>query len=197
MMRQMRENTKWIMLVTALAFVALMVFEWGMDLTGRSSAQASGGELGRVNGEPISAVEYDAFYQNLYNQQQQAQEEPLTPAMMRQIREAAWDQLVTRKLLDQEMARRGIQVTNEEILEAARVAPPPELQSAPVFQTDGVFDLAKYQAFLSSPALDEQFLRQLEDYYRDVIPRSKLYFQTTAGVHLSDGQLWPRILCFA
>ena len=34
MMRQMRENTKWIMLVTAIAFVGLMVFEWGMDITG-------------------------------------------------------------------------------------------------------------------------------------------------------------------
>jgi hypothetical protein len=50
MMRQMRENTKWIMLITALAFVALMVFEWGMDMTGRSGAVA-GGDIGRVNGE--------------------------------------------------------------------------------------------------------------------------------------------------
>ena len=37
MMRQMRENTKWIMIITALAFTALMVFEWGMDATGQSS----------------------------------------------------------------------------------------------------------------------------------------------------------------
>ena len=36
MMRQMRENTQWIMLVTAVAFVGLMVFQWGMDITGRS-----------------------------------------------------------------------------------------------------------------------------------------------------------------
>ena len=31
MMRQMRENTKWIMLATALAFVALMVFRFITD----------------------------------------------------------------------------------------------------------------------------------------------------------------------
>lgn len=40
MMRQMRENTKWIMLVTAMAFVGLMVFQWGMDLSGRSNTPA-------------------------------------------------------------------------------------------------------------------------------------------------------------
>jgi len=54
MMRQMRDNMKWIMLVTAISFVALMVFGWGMDITGRSSSANTGGELGRVNGEPIT-----------------------------------------------------------------------------------------------------------------------------------------------
>jgi peptidyl-prolyl cis-trans isomerase D len=190
MMRQMRENTKWIMLITAIAFVALMVFEWGMDLTGRSGAQAAGGELGRVNGEIITYEEYLAVYRNLYQQQQQASEAGVTGAMNRQIEEAAWDQLVTQRLLEQELRRRGIRVTDEEIRQAALYAPPPELQSAPIFQTDGQFDPVKYQQFLASPTLDDQFLLQLESYYRDVVPRSKLYFQTAAGVTVTDAQLW-------
>ena len=44
MMRQMRAATKPIMLVTAGAFVALMVFQWGMDITGQSSGGL--GEIG-------------------------------------------------------------------------------------------------------------------------------------------------------
>ena len=36
----------------------------------------------------------------------------------------------------------------------------------------------------------EQTLNQLEAYYREIIPRSKLYFQNTAGLAVSDGQLW-------
>ena len=71
MMRQMRDNMKVIMLVTAVAFVGLMVFGWGMDITGRSSAAATGGELGRVNGEPITYEEWNLAYRNLYEQQQQ------------------------------------------------------------------------------------------------------------------------------
>ena len=70
MMRQMRDNMKVIMLVTAGGFVALMVFGWGMDITGRSSAAATGGELGRVNGEPITYEEWNLVYRNLYEQQQ-------------------------------------------------------------------------------------------------------------------------------
>ena len=55
MMRQMRENTKWIMLVTALAFVGLMVFQWGMDITGQSGLSI--GEIGSVNGTPVPGVD--------------------------------------------------------------------------------------------------------------------------------------------
>jgi hypothetical protein len=44
----MRANMKWIMALTAVTFVGLMVFGWGMDITGRTGSDATGGELGRV-----------------------------------------------------------------------------------------------------------------------------------------------------
>lgn len=190
MMRQMRENTKWIMLITALAFVALMLFEWGMDATGRSGAQATGGEVGRVNGQPVSQQEFLITYQSLYDQQQAATNQPISSVMNDQIEDAAWDQLVMQKLIEQELARRGIRVSQQEIVDAARYAPPPELAQQEVFQTDGQFDLEKYHAFLASPQVDEQFLQGLEAYYRDILPRSKLFYQTTAGTYVPDAELW-------
>ncbi|HEU5209953.1 MAG TPA: SurA N-terminal domain-containing protein [Longimicrobiales bacterium] len=190
-MRQMRENTKWIMLITALAFVALMVFEWGMDATGRSGAQVSGGEIGRVEGEPVTYEEYMLAYRNLYNQQQAAMGgQAISNAMNRQIEERAWEQVVTDKLIQRELKRRGIRVTDDEIRQAARSVPPAEFMSNPMFLTNGQFDMNKYTQFLASPAVDNQLLLQLEAYYRDIIPRSKLYFQVVAGTHLTDGDLW-------
>lgn len=188
-MRQMRQNTKWIMLVTAIAFVGLMVFEWGMDLTGRSSTQLSGGEVGRVNGEPISSQEYQMALNQLYTQQS-ALGETVSWAQSQQVESAAWDQLVMQRLISQELERRGIEVTDTEVRQAARFAPPPEFQNQPLFQTDGQFDLNKYHAFLASPATDPALLLQLEAYYRDAIPQSKLYHQSTAGLYLTDNELW-------
>ena len=52
MMQDLRNKTKIVMVVVALSFVGLMVFDWGMDITGQRSATGTG-ELGRVNGEPI------------------------------------------------------------------------------------------------------------------------------------------------
>jgi len=186
LMKQMRDNTKWIMLVTALAFVALMVFEWGMDITGISSNSP---ELGRVGSTPVTMDAYQTAYRNLYEQVSRSQSEPITSQQNREIEDAAWNEVVNQILIRQELERRGIRVTDDEIRQAALVAPPPEFQQAAAFQTDGQFDLAKYQQYIASSA-DDLLLLQLEAYYRDVIPRGKLLRQVTAGIQVSDAKLW-------
>ncbi len=187
MMRQMRENTKWIMLATAIAFVALMVFEWGMDATGRTSGGL--GDIGRVNGTTVTYEQYQAVLRNLYDQVQAGQETPVTAAQDREIREAAWTEVVNQILIEQELAGRGIRVTDEEIMQAAQFSPPEQLMSDPLFQTDGQFDVTKYQDFLATSA-DQVFLLQLESYYREIIPRSKLLRQVNAGIYFTDAELW-------
>jgi peptidyl-prolyl cis-trans isomerase D len=188
MMRQMRDNMKWIMALTAITFVGLMVFGWGMDITGRTSADATGGELGRVDGEPISYQEWNTVVQNMYEARQR-QGGPINAAVNKQIQQDAWDQLVMQKLVGQELRRRGIDVTESEVRQAARFAPPPEFMNNPAFQTNGQFDLNKYHQVLQTQA-DDQLLMQLEAYYRELIPRSKLFYQATTGSFLPDGELW-------
>jgi peptidyl-prolyl cis-trans isomerase D len=190
MMQAMRENTKWIMLAVAVAFVALMVFEWGMDMTGQSGAQMSGGEIGRVNGDVISYEEYNSAYRSLYDQQSQLASGPIGPALTREIEDATFEQIVMQKLIEQELRRRGIVVTDAEVQQAARFDPPPGVRSNPAFMTDGQFDLEKYHAYMSSPAVPAADLLSLEMYYRSVIPQTKLYFQQTSGIYVADEQLW-------
>ena len=188
MMRQMRENTQWIMLITAFAFVGLMVFQWGMDITGRSGLSV--GEIGSVNGVPVSYEEYNFTYSRLMDQIQNSQEEPITSQQISDIEDAAWDEVVNQVLIRQELQRRGIEVTDDEVRSAARFSPPAELRSSPAFQTDGVFDIQKYQAFLASPTIDDQVLLQLEAYYREIIPRGKLLRQVSSDVYITDAALW-------
>lgn len=186
MMRQMRENTKWIMLVTALAFFALMVFEWGMDASGASGGGA--GALGRVNGTPVMFDDYQAIRRNLYDQLQASQDAPLTSAQDRELDEAAWEEAVNQILIQQELERRGITVTDAEV-RAAAAFPPPDLRANVAFQDSlGQFDMQRYQQFLAS--VDEPTLLQLEGYYRDVIPRGKLMRQISSGLYIPDTELW-------
>jgi len=188
MMRQMRENTKWIMLVTALAFVGLMVFQWGMDITGQGGLTV--GAVGSVNGTPVSYEAYNQTLNSLFDQVQATQEDPITSQQRRDLEDAAWDEVVNQVLIQQELDRRGIVVTDDELRTAAQFSPPPEFQTSPAFQTDGLFDIQKYQAFLASPTIDDLMLLQLEAYYRDVIPRSKLARQVSADLYIPDAALW-------
>ncbi len=185
MMRQMREATKPIMLFTAAAFVALMVFQWGMDVTGRSSG--SRGEIGKVNGTPITYNDYMSTYRNLYNQAQKSQESPITDEQNKQLEDAAFNQEVNQVLIHQELKRRGITVTNQEIEQAAKYEPPPDLRQQ-FTDSSGHFDLKAWQTALSEAPQDQLLL--LESYYRDVIPRGKLLRQVSSGIFPSDAQLW-------
>ena len=185
MMRQMREATKPIMLLAAVAFVALMVFEWGMDASGRSGGGI--GEIGSVNGDPVMYEAYMAAYRQIYEQVQRSQEEMISSQQNAEIEDAAFDEVVTQLLILQELRSRGITVTDQEISDAAQFTPPDYLR--PSFTADdGSLDVASYQNFLYS-ATPEQLL-MLEGYYRDVIPRGKLLRQVSSGIFVSDSELW-------
>lgn len=190
MMQDLREKTKIIMLVVAVAFVGLMVFEWGMDISGQSAAVQTG-ELGRVNGQPIPYQEYALAYQELYQRaQQQLQGQSLSREQVRELEDAAFNRVVNDILLQQELNRRGITATQAEIRQAAQWSPHPDLMENEMFRTDGQFDITKYQQFLASPAANEELLLQLEQYYREMIPRNKLLRRVSAGVYVSEAQLW-------
>jgi peptidyl-prolyl cis-trans isomerase D len=188
MMRAMRASAKWVMGILVFAFVGWMVFDVGMGLTGQADYQV-GQEIARVNGEKINA---ETFYGALREAQEQRRREtgaaPETLEEQRQLEDQVLDALVEQMLLRQEYQRRGIAVTDEEIRDAARNSPPPEIVTHPDFQTEGQFDLAKYQRYLSSS--DAQFKMLLEARYRDELPRIKLFEQLASDIFVSDAKLW-------
>jgi peptidyl-prolyl cis-trans isomerase D len=185
MMRQMREATKPIMLLAAIAFVGLMVFEWGMDASGQSGGGL--GAIGSVNGDPVMYDSYMAAYRQIYDQAQRSQEELISTQQNSDIEDAAFNEVVNQLLILQELDRRGITVTSQEISEAAQFQPPDYLR--PQFLDEaGNLDLTGYQSFLVS--LPPEQLLILEAYYRDVIPRGKLLRQVSSGIFASDAELW-------
>ncbi|HEX9727575.1 MAG TPA: SurA N-terminal domain-containing protein [Gemmatimonadales bacterium] len=190
MMRTLRGSAKWIMGVVAFFFVGWMIYGYGMDITGRGSTAPD--VIARVNGEKISAT---AFYAAVRNEQERIRQEygsaPVTLADQRALEDQVLEQLVQAALMRQEYRRRGIRVSDEEIVAAARTSPLPELVNATQFQTDGQFDMEKYQRFVSS-SVDPEFLRAIEARYREELPRIKLYEQITAGTFVSDAKLWQQ-----
>jgi peptidyl-prolyl cis-trans isomerase D len=186
----MRSAAKYIWIFIVIAFVGVFLFTETSGLLDRGRVTTST-VVAKVNGEDIPYTTWIQAAQQRIQQEQQGRGRSMTLDEEEQIRNEVFNTLVQNVLLDQEYKRRGIRVTNEEIVQAAQFSPPPQFMQSPELQTDGRFDLEKYQRFLKSAAARQQGLYyQLENYYRNSLPQQKLFEQIASEVFVSDDELW-------
>lgn len=184
MLRTMRANAKWVFYILAIAFVVWLAVGQVMSILG-----PSGNVVLRVNRKEYQITEYQQRLQLAYDQfRQQNGNAQMTREDEQQVQDQVINQLVQDALLQQEYTRLGITVSAEEIIEAARTSPPPEVMRDPQFQTDSQFDNRKWEQFLSGAS--PEVLSQIEGIYRDQIPRIKLAQYLTSDVYISDAKLW-------
>ena len=190
MLQSMRSAAKYIWIFIVIVFVGVFLFTETSGLLGRARI-TTGTAVAKVNGDEIPYTTWVQAAQQRIQQEQEGRGRSLTLDEEEQIRNEVFNQLVQSILLDQEYKRRGIRVTNEEIVQAAQFSPPPQFMQSPELQTDGRFDLEKYQRFLKSAAARQQGLYfQLENYYRTEIPRAKLFDAVASEVFVTDEELW-------
>ncbi|TMQ62221.1 MAG: hypothetical protein E6K75_00170 [Candidatus Eisenbacteria bacterium] len=110
MMQSMRDNMKVIIWATAIVFlVGFGVLQLGGVLNPPSGRGGPAGVIARINGEPVRYEEFNGMYQNILNSVRQSRE--IKEGEDSYIREQAWSDMVTSKLVQQEVRRRGITVT--------------------------------------------------------------------------------------
>jgi peptidyl-prolyl cis-trans isomerase D len=188
-LQQMRSAAKWVWLFVAVAFVAVFLFADTSGLIGGAQITQSTA-VAEVNGAEIGYFAWQNRVQQAV-QGQQRSGRAFTQDETRQLENETLDEMIMQILLEQEYRRRGITVSNEEVRDFARYAPPPFLYNSAELQTEGRFDPQKYQRLLASPqARQGGLLITLENYYRSEIPKEKLFEQVTDGVYLTDAELW-------
>ena len=190
MLQSMRSAAKYIWIILIVAFVGSFLLYETSGLAGRAPVTTTT-SIATVNGEEILLTAWQNAVTALEQERSQQTGNAITLDERQQLEERAFNELVTELLLQQEYKRRGITVTDDEILQAARLAPPPQAMQSPDLQTDGKFDIQKYQRFLSSPlARQSGALAGLEAYYRTEIPKQKLFDQVASGAYITDERLW-------
>lgn len=188
-MRAMRDSAKWVMLLLSIAFVGWLVLDW---VQSRQSSAATGPNpvVLTVNGQEIRLAQWNQLLEGRLDIARSQADRPLTDEEARRIREAAWETMISQALLEQELDRLSIEISDAEVQEAFRTAPPPDLMGHPAFQTDGSFDYDKYRQFFANPIVDEVLLLQIESYYRSILPRQKLAEQIQSSVYVSEDEVW-------
>lgn len=184
MMKFFRGTTKYVGVV-----FAVLMFIFVLTSVDFSQLSGAANTVGKIDGERVDARVYETAVQNAVDNAQRANPGRLGLDEIQQIRDEVWEQFIQNSVLEKEFKRRGITVSDAEVVEAMRSSPPPELLRSPEFQTDSQFDLAKYQRWLTSPAA-QPILEPLAASYRDQIRRLKLYRDLAGDVYASDAALW-------
>ena len=191
MMQSMRDNMKVIIWVTAIVFlVGFGILQLGGVLNPPSSSGPTG-VIAKINGEPIRYDEFMGMYQNIMNQVRAGRE--LRQGEDSYIREQAWQEMVRAKLMGQEVRRRGITVSPEEIKISIRFAPPEFVVQAPGFQTNGKFDYKKYLAELDNPNSQVPWA-QVEAYVAQALPQQKLQEEVVSAAKVSEADVRDRFM---
>ena len=191
MLQTMRSSAKFVFWILAIAFIGGFLLVETSGLLGRTAVTPTTA-VASVNGTDILYTDWQRRSQQLVQQEQQAQSgRSLTQDETNRIDNQAFDDMVADILLQQEYRKRGITVSDDELRDYARFAPPQWVRSAPDLQTDGQFDPAKYQRLLaSSQARQSGLLVALEQYFRTEVPKQKLFEQVTSGLYVPDAELW-------
>ena len=175
LMGTLREGNRvilWILLITFVGSLAIGGVLGGADIidiiTGRSKLIDA---VAMVNGEPIKSGDYFNYVNLRYDQVRTQGAGEITDELRVQIGNEVWNELVTEKLILQEINKRNIKATDEEVVWHMTENPPNYFRQDSIFQTNGKFDISKYRQALSNPGYN---WRIYEDDIRMSLPRQKI-----------------------
>jgi peptidyl-prolyl cis-trans isomerase D len=189
MMTKMRENMPLIMWILVGAFLATIVFSWGMG--GFKNKGALDGVVGKVGGREILYDQYNRLVQDRVAQERQkdSTRTQITDAQIKQIRKDVWDELVRSDLMETYQQKWGVVTSDDEVAFAVRSSPPNWIRSNQNFLKDGQFDPAKLEDFLRDPR-SSQILVAIEKEYRQSIGNQKVIDRIIAPVFVSPEEVW-------
>lgn len=186
-MNSIRERAGGFMVgVLVVAFGGL----WALQDSGAFDAVGLGPDgrvIGEVDGEPIEGE----LYQRAVDQQldaYQAQGLEVTGSLQRNIEDRVFDSLVDNALVEREMDRLGVEVTDDEVFELI-TGPTPDPLIAQVFPDgNGGVDRAALQQVVEDPQFAEQ-LQAIEEQVRRNRRQAKLSALITATTRVTPAEL--------
>lgn len=188
-MTKMRENMAGIFAVFAFMFIIYIVFDWGMDYLGQQR-NPTGDVIGEVNGRPIHINEFSELLQNLFEAQGR---EDVDDQLSMQLREQAWTMLVNQILLEQEIEKFGVKVTDQEIIDWVYGENPPEFLVRQFRDSAGTFNRAAYEAAIRDPQNRAVWV-QIEKALRQQRAQEKFQSVLQAAVRVSEREVYDRFL---
>ncbi len=189
-MNKMRDKMPLIIIILIIAFLATIVFEWGMNylgLGGKSDA------FGKINSQEISYKDFERVVQQQIEQTKQSDKtSELDEGTVKLIRDNVWNSFVSQTITQQAVEEYGITVSDKEIQDWVYNKPEtlPEQIKKNFMDSTGVFNISFYQQALGMKTKEAtQFWNQVENYLRETLLSEKLQAVLSEGAVISEADV--------
>ncbi len=190
LMTQIRNNLAKLFAVFAVIFIAYIMLDWGMELTSLRPGGA-GDTVGEVNGEKITYREFSEILRRAIEGQRGQTGSEVDPETERQIRSQVWNTLVGQLLIEEEINRMGITVTNQEIVDLVHGPNPPEDLISMFRDSTGAFNRAAYDRAIADPQNRQAWL-EVEERLRQQLRQQKLQSLLLATIGVTEQEIRQR-----
>ena len=185
MMAKMRNLAPVFIITVGALFVLFMV------ISDSNVLEAIGGrtnDVGSVNGIDISYQEYQQAIERQRETQKQQTGNDIPEEQFDQFRDQVWETLVTEKLIEQEVQRLGITVSDQEVKDIILGDDPPAFLKQNFIDSLGRFNREMYEEAIFNPQ-NEQVLLQAEELVKQTRYREKLQSLLQAGITVSEDEI--------
>ena len=184
MMAKMRSLAPAFILTVGVLFVLFMV------ISDSNVMQALGGptnDVGSINGDAITYKDFQAAV----DQQREARKQngqDVQDEEMDQFRDQVWDYVVSQRLIEQEVGKMGITVSDDEIRDIILGDNPPQFLKQNFIDSAGNFNRQQYESALFDPQ-NEKVLISAEESVRQYRINEKLQSMILASINVTQDEV--------
>ena len=184
-MNKLRENTGVVLWILVIAFGVVWVLQdsGAFDNMGRQPQN-----IAIVNGQSISYEEYQNALQQQQDQMRQRTGGEIPPRMLDMLRDRTYTSLVNNALMEQEMDRLGITVTDDEVMDMVYGANPDPFIRQQFADSTGQVNRQLINNIAQNPETRQSWI-QIEQYLRNKRRSQKMNNLVAATVHVSEQEV--------
>jgi len=191
MLAALRTNTKVVLWIVVVAFLGFIFAAWGRGLQ-RSRSGPQKGMIGVVGNASIRYQDYaDALRENLKAYAERSGGE-ITDEIRAAIEDQTWQTMVSDLLIDQEIERLGIEVSDSHVFDILWENPPQAIYTSPAFQDEsGNFDFELYHREIQ---LHPERWEDVAEYYRKTLKQQILQQEIQAAAFANENEVWSEYI---
>ena len=184
-MNKLRQNTGVILWILVLSFGIIWTLQ---DSNVFEAMNQPSQNVAMVNGQSISNQEYNNAVERQRQRFQQQMQGEMTSRMEEMMRQRAYDQLINNTLLEQEMQRLGITVTDAEVEQMVFGETPHPFIRRQFSDSTGQINYQLLNNMAQNPQAKSQWI-QIEEMLRQDRRRQKMGSLVQSTIHVSEAEV--------